>query len=209
MVVPTSICWYLRNGASGVGISLKAGQIDQLIRWFFMISMVARVAYTVIGLARMPPTVSTTNGIEATWSRCEWVMKMWSTCDSSASVRSPTPVPASIRMSESTRNEVVRRWRPPIPPEHPSTRSRMALLLVENPDAFPSRRRGLAPEFRHVRSVELVELAARVHALQIDQVHLDLIPVLRAERPQRLMPELELVLRLLVHLGLEPDGLEH
>jgi hypothetical protein len=66
------------------------------------------------------------------WSRCEWVMKMWSICDSSASVRSPTPVPASIRMSPSTRNEVVRRCRPPIPPEHPSTRSRMAAYFSSN-----------------------------------------------------------------------------
>ena len=114
------------NGASGVGISVKSGQMAQLNRWFFRISVVARVAYSEIGLARMPPTVSTMNGIEVTWSRCEWVMKMWSTCDSSASVRSPTPVPASIRMSLSTRNEVVRRWRPPIPPEQPSTRRRIA-----------------------------------------------------------------------------------
>jgi len=48
---------------------------------------------------------------------------MWSICESSASVRSPTPVPASISTSLSSRNEVVRRWRQPIPPEQPSTRS--------------------------------------------------------------------------------------
>src|SRR5258708_1071452 len=88
----------------------------------------------------MPPTVSTRNGIEVTWSRCECVMKMWSICESSASVRSPTPVPASIRMSLSTRNEVVRRCRPPIPPEHPSTRrrTRARLLLAERRHAVPA-----------------------------------------------------------------------
>src|SRR5262245_56965977 len=135
----------------------------------------------------MPPTVSTRNGIEATWSRCEWVMKMWSICDSSASVRSPTPVPQSIRMSLSTRNEVVRRWRPPIPPEHPRTRSRIVcLFLVEHAHAFPAGGRRRLAEFRHVVRVQLVQLAVRVHALQVDQVDLDLVPLLGAEGAQRL-----------------------
>src|SRR5262245_61745107 len=129
----------------------------------------------------MPPTVSTRNGIDAMWSRCEWVMKMWSTCDSSASVRSPTPVPQSIRMSLSTRNEVVRRWRPPIPPEHPSTRSLMAgrasfLFLFEVPGAVPVGGRRRAAEAGHAVGEHLVHLAAGVHALQVDQVDLDLVP---------------------------------
>ena len=54
------------NGAWGLGISAKSGQIAQLNRWLRMISIVARVAYTVIGRARIPPTVSTMNGMLAT-----------------------------------------------------------------------------------------------------------------------------------------------
>src|SRR5688572_26059712 len=146
--------------------------------------MVARVVYTVSGLERMPPTVSTRNGIEATWSRCECVTKIWSICDSSASVRSPTPVPASIRMSLSSRNEVVRRWRPPIPPEHPSTRKRMAcgvfLFFVEHGDAIPVGRRRVATLLFDFLEIDAVQATSRVYREQAPQAHGCGIPVARA-----------------------------
>src|SRR3954468_8574156 len=146
----------------------------------------------------MPPIVSTRNGIEATWSRCEWVTKMWSIWESSARVRSPTPVPASIRMSLSTRNEVVRRCRPPIPPEHPRTRSfiRAILLFVERRYAVPVRRRRVAAVLRDFPGIMLVEIAVRIHALQVEQIQLHLVPLLRAVGAQRLLPELQLFLHL-------------
>src|SRR6266446_3400447 len=152
----------------------------------------------------MPPTVSTRNGIEATWSRCECVMKMQSISESSASDRSPTPVPASIRTSLSSRKEVVRKCRPPIPPEQPSTRSRtlFSLFLVERRHAVPVGRRRLAALFRHFFRIHLVELAGGIHALQIEQAYFDLIPVLRAVMPQRLVPQPQLVVRVLVHVEL-------
>src|SRR2546421_4251784 len=181
----------------------------QLKRWFFMISVVARVAYTTSGLVRMPPTVSTRNGIDVTWSRCECVMKMWSICESSASDRSPTPVPASIRMSLSRRKEVVRKCRPPIPPEQPRTLSRtlFSLFLVERRHAVPVGRRRVAAPFRYFFRIHLVELAGGIHALQIEQAYLDLIPLLRAVMPQRLVPQPQLVRRVLVHFRIEPDRL--
>src|SRR5213075_1259444 len=46
---------------------------------------------------------------------------MWSMRARASRDRSPTPVPASIRMSSSTRSAVVRRP-PPIPPLQPNTR---------------------------------------------------------------------------------------
>src|SRR5687767_14931006 len=143
--------------------------------------MVARVVYTVSGFERMPPTVSTRKGIDVTWSRCECVTKIWSICDSSASVRSPTPVPASIRMSLSRRNEVVRRWRPPIPPEHPSTRRRIAaLFLVEHCDAVPVGRRRVATLFVDFLEIDAVQGTGRVHGEQAPQAHVCGLPVTRA-----------------------------
>ena len=54
------------NGASGVGTWVKSGQMVQLNMCFFRISIVSRVACTVSGPpVRIPPTVSTKNGIEA------------------------------------------------------------------------------------------------------------------------------------------------
>src|SRR5687768_5315781 len=154
--------------------------------------MVARVEYTVSGLLRMPPTVSTRNGIEVTWSRCECVTKMWSICDSSARVRSPTPVPASIRMSLSRRNEVVRRWRPPIPPEHPSTRKRMAcgvfLFFVEHGHAVPVGRRRLATLVFDFLEIGAVQAAVRVQRKQAADIHRRRIPLARAIRVQHLFP---------------------
>src|ERR1043165_3054096 len=100
-------------------------------------------------------------------------MKMWSICDSSASVRSPTPVPQSIRMSPSTRNEAGRRWRPPIPPEQPRTRRRMRLLLLEGAGAVPVGGRRRATETGRALGEQLVHLAPGVHALQVDEIALD------------------------------------
>jgi hypothetical protein len=70
-------------------------------------------------------TLSASRPMASTWSRWEWVTKMWSTRVISSSVRSPTPVPASISTSSSTRKEVVR-LPAAIEPEQPSTRICMA-----------------------------------------------------------------------------------
>src|SRR3981081_1672887 len=134
---------------------------------------------------------------------------MQSMSESSASDRSPTPVPASIRTSLSRRKEVVRKCRPPIPPEQPRTRSRTAppLFLVERRHTVPVGRRRRAALLRYFFRIELVELAGGIHALQIEQAQFDLIPLLRAVMPQRLVPQPQLVVRVLVHFGLEPDRL--
>src|SRR5678815_2219781 len=158
----------------------------------------------------MPPIVSTRNGIEATWSRCEWVTKMWSIWDSSASVRSPTPVPASIRMSLSTRNEVVRRWRPPIPPEQHRTRKRMArasLLLVESRHAVPSGRRRVAALFGHDRGVHAVQAAGGIHAGEAPESGLGIIPLPSAVCAQGGIPQFELAAHAFADVGLEAEGL--
>src|SRR5258708_5482707 len=57
---------------------------------------------------------------------------MWSVLASCVSVRSPTPVPASISTASSTRNDVVRRL-PPMPPLHPNT-----LIFIVCPTATPA-----------------------------------------------------------------------
>src|SRR4029077_14504046 len=158
----------------------------------------------------MPPIVSTRNGIEATWSRCEWVTKMWSICESSASVRSPTPVPASIRMSLSTRNEVVRRWRPPIPPEQPSTRRRMAvpsLFFVEDRHAVPFWRRRVAAFVGHDRSVHAVQAAGGIHAGEAPESGLGIIPLPSAVGAQGGIPQFQLPAHAFADAGLEAEGL--
>src|SRR3989442_3310278 len=134
---------------------------------------------------------------------------MWSMSGGWGSDRRPTPVRASIRMWLRRRKEVVRKCRPPIPPEQPRTLSRtlFSLFLFERRHAVPVGRRRLAALFRYFFRIHLVELAGGIHALQIEQAYLDLIPVLRAVMPQRLVPQPQLVLRVLVHLGLEPDRL--
>src|SRR5712692_895919 len=137
-------------------------------------------------------------------------MKMWSICDSSPSVRSPTPLPASIRMSLSTRNEVVRRCRPPIPPEHPRTRRRMpGLLLGERRHAVPVRRWRVAAPFSHFLGIHPVKTAAGIRALQIDEAHIGLVPVRGAVVAQRLVPKLELILRIPIDLRLQAKRLVH
>src|SRR3989475_12563918 len=112
-------------------------------------------------------------------------------------------------MSLSRRREVVRKCRPPIPPEQPRTRSRtlFSLFLVERRHAVPVGRRRVAALFRYFFRIDPVELAGGIHALQIEQAHFNLIPLLRAVMPQRLVPQPQLVVRVLVHFGLEPDRL--
>src|SRR3989454_8002426 len=107
------------------------------------------------------------------------------------------------------RKGVLRKCRPPIPPEQPRTLSRtlFSLFLVERRHAVPVGRRRLAAPFRYFFRIHLVELAGGIHALQIEQAYLDLIPLLRAVMPQRLVPQPQLVVRVLVHFGLEPDRL--
>src|SRR2546426_8567830 len=102
-----------------------------------------------------------------------------------------------------------RKSRPPIPPEQPRTLSRtlFSLFLVERRHAVPVGRRRLAALFRYFSRIDLVELAGGIHALQIEQAYFDLIPLLRAVMPQRLVPQPQLVVRVLVHFGLEPDRL--
>src|SRR3989475_9430068 len=112
-------------------------------------------------------------------------------------------------MSLSRRREGVRKCRPPIPPEQPRSLSRtlFSLFLVERRHAVPVGRRRVAASFRYFFRIHLVELAGGIHALQIEQAYLDLIPLLRAVMPQRLVPQPQLVVRVLAHFGLEPDRL--
>src|SRR5579862_4232981 len=107
---------------------------------------------------------------------------MWSIWVSSARDRSPTPEPASISTSLSTRNEVVRRWRPPIPPEQPSTRNRIAagLLFVERRDAVPGRGRRIATTCDDPVGVKCIQLAAGSRLPQLGQAGLGLVPLLAA-----------------------------
>src|SRR5688572_9211653 len=124
---------------------------------------------------------------------------------SSASVRSPTPEPASSRMSLSTRNEVVRRWRPPIPPEQPSTRRRIAaLLLVEAGDPVPVR--GQLGEALLEAPVELVVGA---HLQQVREVCPRLLPLMGAACGEGLVPKPELGARIAADLSFQPEGLVH
>src|SRR5258707_3553451 len=110
--------------------------------------------------------------------------------ESSVSERSATPVPASMRMSLSRSIDVVRKCRPPIPPLHPRIRSfmerRPPLFLVENGHAGPFGRRRVSALYRHFLRVQLVESAPGVHALEVEEVDLHLIPLAgrgRTERP--------------------------
>src|SRR5690606_30876217 len=65
--------------------------------------------------------LSASRGMLSTWSRWLWLIRMWSMRASSSRRSSPTPLPASIRMSSSSRKAVV--WhRAAMDPEHPSTR---------------------------------------------------------------------------------------
>src|SRR2546425_5062457 len=136
---------------------------------------------------------------------------MWSMRESSVSERSMTPVPASMRMSLSSSIDVVRKCRPPIPPLHPRIRSfmerRPPLFLVENGHAGPFGWRRVSTLHRHFLRVQLVESAPGVHALQVEEVDLHLIPLAGTGRPDRLVPELELVQNLLLDGGLQSQWL--
>src|SRR5216117_1559409 len=131
--------------------------------------------------------------------------------ESSVSERSMTPVPASMRMSLSRSIDVVRKCRPPIPPLHPRIRSfmerRSPLFLVENGHAGPFGWRRVSALCPHFFSVHLVESAPGVHALEVEEVDLHLIPLPGTVRPDRLVPELELVQSLFLDLGLQAHGL--
>ena len=111
------------------GIAEKSGHTSQLKMCECRMRMVSGVACTCTGAWRSSPTESIISGSAAMWSRCAWVRKTWSIRANSSSVRSPTPVPQSISMSSSSRNEVVRGCAPPIPPLHPSTLSFMASVI--------------------------------------------------------------------------------
>src|SRR5215467_13639669 len=129
--------------------------------------------------------------------------------DSSVSERSATPVPASTRMSLSSSIEVVRRCRPPMPPLQPRIRSfmcRSPLLLVEYRDAVPFGRRRVAPLRGGFQRIQLVERAFRIHAVEVDQVHLHLIPLAGAVLGQRLVPQLDFIARPLLDLYVPPQG---
>src|SRR2546429_843274 len=121
-------------------------------------------------------------------------MRWWWTSGAAASAGPPRRVRASIRRSLARRREVVRRRPPPIPPEQPRTLSRtlFSLFLVERRHAVPVGRRRVAAPFRYFFRIHLVELAGGIHALQIKQAYLDLIPLLRAVMPQRLVPQPQL-----------------
>src|SRR5579862_475154 len=94
-----------------------------------------------------------------TWSRCEWLTKMWSTFASCSSDMSPTPVPASSRMSSSIRNEVVRRL-PPMPPLQPST----LIFIVCPGDADTVSPRRSSPGLRSRWSTDRSIVRERYHA---------------------------------------------
>src|SRR5205085_11988723 len=128
-------------------------------------------------------------------------MKIVSICESSARVRSPTPVPASISTSLSTRNEVVRRCRPPIPPEQPRTRNRMGLLVVEHGDRLPRRGHWRAAGLSDFVGIKPVETALWIGAVQLGETGLCSVPVARAIGAQHMVPEAHFVLHGGVNCG--------
>src|SRR5882672_12720827 len=131
--------------------------------------------------------------------------------ESSVSERSATPVPASTRMSLSRSIDVVRRWRPPIPPLQPRIRSfmvpRPSLFLVEHRHPVPVRRRGIAALGSRLVRVESVEGAIGIYALKVQKTDFDLVPLPGAVLPKRLLPQLQLVQYLLFDVGFHPDRL--
>src|SRR6266852_4884513 len=131
--------------------------------------------------------------------------------ESSVSERSATPVPASMRTSLSRSIDVVRKCRPPIPPLHPRIRSfmerRPPLFLVEHGHTVPFRWRGVSALSGHFLRVQLVESAPGVHALQVEEVDFHLIPLAGTVRPDRLVPQPELVQNLFFDLGLQSHWL--
>src|SRR5256885_7858408 len=104
-----------------------------------------------------------------------------------------------------------RRRRPPPPPLQPRIRSfmerRPPLFLVENGHAGPFGWRRVSALCRHFFRVHLVESAPGVHALEVEEVDLHLIPLPGTIGPDRLVPEPELVENLLLDLGLQSHRL--
>ena len=103
---------------------VKSGQITPLKMCCRRASKVCGRACTCTGgrfcASRRRRPVSASRPTANTWSRWLWLRKMWSILAISSCVRSPTPVPASTRMSPSTRNDVVRQPAA-MEPEQPST----------------------------------------------------------------------------------------
>src|SRR4051812_2834996 len=98
-------------------------------------------------------------------------------------------------MSLSTRNEVVRRWRPPIPPEQPSTRRRMPrLFLVEHRDRLPVRGHRRRARALDLFCVHAIQDAAWREMLQINEVHLGEVPVTGPVGAQSLVPDAQFFL---------------
>src|SRR5712692_11864254 len=131
--------------------------------------------------------------------------------ESSVSERSATPVPASMRMSLSRSIDVVRKCRPPITPLHHRIRSfmerRPPLFLVEHGHAVPFGWRRVSALSGYFLRVQLVESAPGVHALQVEEVDFHLIPLAGTVRPDRLVPQLELVQNPFFDLGLQSHWL--
>src|SRR3990167_5779297 len=99
--------------------------------------------------------------------------------------------------------------RSPMPPEQPSTRrrTRPVLLLVESDNAVPAFGRRCAAKTGDPVRVKRVQRATRKHSLQVDEIDVDLVPLLRTIGAQRLAPEPEFLVRLRVHVRLQPDRL--
>src|SRR5262245_21485794 len=100
--------------------------------------------------------------------------------------------------SWSTRKDVVRRWRPPIPPEQPSTRNRIVarLLLVERGHAIPILRRRCAAIFSDALGIERVQSVAGFPALQPGELSFRVVPAAAAIGGQHLVPRTQLLVLL-------------
>src|SRR6478672_7135279 len=125
-------------------------------------------------LRRIQQVVSTRKGMHAMWSRWECVTNTWSIRARPSRVRSPTPVPASTRMSSSTSREVVRKL-PPIPPLHPKTLTFITRPRCGGPSILRgSATRGYAPlhnrGMAHAASASRLVEELHLHARDLDQV---------------------------------------
>src|SRR5258705_31003 len=111
---------------------------------------------------------------------------------SSVRESSASPVPASTRMSLSSSIEVVRRCRPPMPPLQPRILSFMArcplLFLVEYRHAVPVCGRGIATLGGDLLGIQVEQGAVWIHALEVEQTDLDLVPLQGTVLAERLLP---------------------
>ena len=146
---PTSNGANCSTGWAASGRRVKSGQMTPLKTCRRSAAMVAGRACTRIGgrLAASPAadTLSASKPMASTWSRCEWLTRMWSMRAISSSVRSPTPVPASMSMLSSSRNDVVR-LPAAIEPEQPRTR-----ICMGQRDGAPQRTRAYAEAAKATR----------------------------------------------------------